>query len=509
MTWTFARRVRQASQIFFFTLAIFLAFTALRGRFALPLADIFFRFNPLSALASMLAARAWIPRLALALITVVITLLLGRVWCGWICPMGTLVDWVHFSSAAKREKNISPRWRAAKQALLVAILAAAVTGNLSLLVFDPLAIFTRSLGTVVIPALDRAISGIETFFYPVSFLSPLIDAIETTLRGPVLPVARAAFSGSVFIALLLAGILALNLLADRFWCRYLCPLGGLLGLLSRFAILRPVVGASCRACGKCKRVCPVGAIHAEKEYEIIPSECVMCLDCLAACPQSDIGLRPVLPPRPSKLEGTSGISLSRREVLGSMAIAAAGVLVAETSVHAKNPDGMLIRPPGAQDEAAFLSRCLRCSECIRTCPTTGLQPALTEAGLAGLWTPHLVSRLGACDYACTTCGQVCPSGAIPLLTQAKKQETIVGVAAVDRNRCLPWSYDTQCIVCEEMCPRPSKAIRLETVKIKDKTGREITLQRPYVLRDECIGCGICENHCPLKGEAAIRVYRKV
>jgi formate hydrogenlyase subunit 6/NADH:ubiquinone oxidoreductase subunit I len=118
-----------------------------------------------------------------------------------------------------------------------------------------------------------------------------------------------------------------------------------------------------------------------------------------------------------------------------------------------------------------------------------------------------VSRLGACNYGCTACGQVCPSGAIPLLELAEKRETVIGVASIDRNRCLPWAYEKMCIVCEEMCPRAPKAIRLEEIQITTEDGTQRTLQRPSVLRDRCIGCGICENQCPLEGESAIRVYR--
>jgi ferredoxin len=158
------------------------------------------------------------------------------------------------------------------------------------------------------------------------------------------------------------------------------------------------------------------------------------------------------------------------------------------------------------DEDKFLSTCLRCSQCMKICPTTALQPALTEAGLEGLWTPIVVPRLGYCDYGCTACGQICPSGAIPKLALEEKRLLVMGTARIDRDRCLPWASATTCVVCEEMCPTPDKSIRLEEVTVIDDYGMELVVQRPSVLREVCIGCGICEEHCPLQGEAAIRVY---
>jgi len=167
---------------------------------------------------------------------------------------------------------------------------------------------------------------------------------------------------------------------------------------------------------------------------------------------------------------------------------------------------MRIRPPGVADENSFLNTCLRCSQCMKICPTTALQPALHEAGLAGLWTPLVVPRVGYCDYGCTACGQVCPSGAIPLLKLEEKRKAVIGKASIDKNRCLPWASGVPCIVCEEMCPTPQKSIRLEQAEVVDTNGQVSTVQRPSVLRDVCIGCGICEHQCPLEGVAAIRVY---
>ncbi len=509
MSWPVLRRARQVSQVLFFLAALALLFSALPGRPAFPFADLFFRFNPLSGLLSMLATRAWIPRLGLGLVTLALTLLLGRVWCGWICPMGTLIDWLRLPGARARQARLSPRWRAAKYLLLTASLVLALLGSLGLLWLDPIALFTRSFSAVFLPVLDRAVSAFERLLLPVAWLSPVVDWLESALRGTLLPAKPHPYAGGAWILLILAGILALNALAERFWCRYLCPLGGLLGLFSRFALLRPVVGSACRACNKCARACPTAAIAPGEPYTIASSECVMCLDCLVDCPKGDIGLRPAIPPFPASAEPKVAPSPSRRAALATLAAAAGGLALAKASPEARLPEALLIRPPGAQNEEAFLTRCLRCSQCIRACPTGGLQPSLLENGLEGLFTPRLVSRLGACDYACTACGQVCPSGAIPLLELSRKRETLIGLASIDRDRCLPWAYNTPCIVCEEMCPRPTKAIRLEEVKAIGADGSEILLQRPTVLRELCIGCGICENQCPLASQAAIRVFRRV
>jgi MauM/NapG family ferredoxin protein len=512
--WRIGRRLRQVSQALFFLLFIYLLFAALQRRVAFPLADLFFRFDPLSAMGAMLASREWLPRLALSLATVGITLLLGRVWCGWICPMGTLLEWLGPGPARHRTSSVPPQWRSAKYLLLIGIPAAAAFGNLTLLVLDPLALFTRTMTTVILPALNYMVTAALGSLYPMALLRGVLDALEGWLRGSVLPVQQPLFAGNWLIAIVFVSLLLLNRLAGRFWCRYLCPLGGLLALLARISVLRPVIGASCVKCGRCSNVCPVDAIQVQDSFRIVPSECVACLDCFAACPERGIGWRPVTVRSASAIgrelvwpAPAEAYDPSRRQVLAALGAGIAGVVVLRTNPLARSPDPTLIRPPGAQDEALFLARCLRCSQCMKVCPTSGLQPALLQGGLEALWTPHLVPRLGYCNYGCHACGQVCPSGAIPPLDLERKRQAVLGRAVLDRDRCLPWVHGVPCIVCEEMCPVAPKAIRLEEVTVPDDLGRPVTVQRPYVINERCIGCGICEYQCPVEGEAAIRVFR--
>ena len=155
---------------------------------------------------------------------------------------------------------------------------------------------------------------------------------------------------------------------------------------------------------------------------------------------------------------------------------------------------------------------------MKVCPTNALQPAVLEAGVQGIFSPRLVPRnffeqstgeyKDCCEYACTLCGQVCPTGAIPRLSEEEKHKRPTGKAYFDHSLCLPWAEKTPCIRCEEMCPAPDKAIKiLHTLTIKGKDGEEVEIQQPYVDRDLCVGCGNCESKCTLDGAPGIRVFR--
>ena len=180
----------------------------------------------------------------------------------------------------------------------------------------------------------------------------------------------------------------------------------------------------------------------------------------------------------------------------------------------KNFSKKVIRPPGSVAEDEFLQRCIKCDQCIRVCPTNVLQPALFEAGVEGLWTPIMISKMGWCELNCTLCSQVCPTGAIREISIAEKlgagpfeaQGPIkTGTAFYNRGRCLPWSMDTECVVCEEVCPTSPKSIFTRNVEITDRWGAVKELKRPFIDAEKCIGCGICEHECPVKDDPAVYV----
>ena len=429
-----------------------------------------------------------------------LTLALGRVWCGWLCPLGTLLDL--FPLRRWRGKRAAPAdsWRRVKYGLLLAILAAALLTNLTLLIFDPLTILFRTLSVSVWPAVDQLVTAAETALYRVPMLRSAISDFDGLVRPKVLAPEPAFYRYTLLYASVFGGVVLLNLVAPRFWCRYLCPLGALLGLLSRVAVVRREVNPQCTQCDACPGVCPTGTIQAAKGYASDPAECTMCLECLAICPSSAVEF----PTHLALAEGQP-YDPSRRHALMALGAAIAGMGLFRSNATARRDHPWLIRPPGAQ-ENDLLSKCIRCGECVRACPTSVIQPAVAEAGIEGLWTPVLMTRLGYCDYSCNACGQVCPVQAIPPLSLDDKRQQVIGQAYIDQNRCIPWADYQDCIVCEEMCPVPDKAVKLEQVEVRNGDGTLVTVQRPRVIRERCIGCGICEYKCPVSGEAAIRVY---
>ncbi|HEY9078374.1 MAG TPA: 4Fe-4S dicluster domain-containing protein [Anaerolineaceae bacterium] len=500
------RSIRQVFQVLSFILFIGLLFFAGSLPSSHSLASLFLRLDPLTALTSMLASRSWIPHLGVAILTVLVTLVFGRVWCGWFCPMGSLLDWItprHRKPAKTGSKTVSERWRIVKYFLLLLMIVTALFGIQSFSFLDPISLLTRSMAGAVIPAARTVIFSSLDVLYQVEFLYAPLDFLYQYLVYPLFKEVIPSFELAVPIFIFFAAILGLNWVAERFWCRYLCPLGGLLGLLSRISLFRRVVNQDCTGCGLCARRCPTGTINPDQNYQSDPAECTVCYDCVADCSKGGTRFQWMLPGW--KPASSQSYDIKRREAVLALGAGVASAALAGVEPIQRRQPANLIRPPGART-TDFESLCIRCGECIKVCPTQGLQPTLLEAGWQNALTPRLVPRLGQCSFNCNACGTVCPTGAIPFLSIAEKQQKPIGLARVDQSRCLPWAYDVPCIVCEEMCPLPDKAIRLHEVETTNSQGETILLQRPYVVKEYCIGCGICEYKCPMGGEAAIRVF---
>jgi ferredoxin-type protein NapF len=204
---------------------------------------------------------------------------------------------------------------------------------------------------------------------------------------------------------------------------------------------------------------------------------------------------------------SSGLDLGRRRVLTAGIVGLGGGLLfhAHPLAGTRTFNPQLIRPPGSIPEDEFLEKCIRCGECMKVCPTNVIQPTMLEAGLEGLWSPILKTQMDYCEYKCAMCTQVCPTEAIKPLSLEEKQQVKIGLAHIDKNRCLPFAYSRPCLVCEEQCPLPEKAIWLEEKTVLNSRGNKVVVQQPHVNAELCIGCGICQIKCPVSDRAAILV----
>lgn len=454
--------------------------------------DTFFRIDPLLGLAAMVSTRRIVEVMLLyALPVVALTVVAGRFFCGWICPLGTCLDATDVVFFRKRKmetaapKAHTGRARNIKYYVLIAILAAALMSAQAAYLLDPITIITRALTFAVFPMLQLGIRASANLGVSVSSAWFPAD-VQYFFRLNFL-------AAAVFVV-----IVGLNSLSRRWWCRNVCPLGALLAIISKVSIVRRQVDSKCTKCLKCIPDCKTGAILDDPtQYQA--TECVYCYNCTRICPPAAARIVPSL-----RSDGyRAKLDLNRRRTVQALGVGALVAVLGKTNAAAKTSrvgkvktsSEYLIRPPGALPEDEFINRCIRCSECMKVCPTGGLQPALAEAGFAGLWTPVLVPRIGECTQNCNLCSQVCSTGAIGPFEISEKPHIYIGRAVIDRSQCIAWNSDRKCLVCDEYCS-------YHAVYWKEVEG----VRRPFVDEHKCVGCGICENACPIQPVAAIRVF---
>jgi ferredoxin len=496
------RRIRRASQLLFliFFLLLF-ASAGFQSRWPVPF-DLFLRADPLVALSSMLSVREVIPSLLLyALPVTVLSLFLGRAFCGWICPMGTVIDASDRICGPRRRKPESTAWRRVKFYLLIALLVTMLlpathrsqeefslsnsVGLSAVYTADPIVILTRTLTLVGLPA-GQWLGGLASNTAFTWADSPVLQ------RLPIL--SGALETGS----LRLGGVTRPEGVYFRLGA-VAFPLGALLGLLGRLSPVRLRVSEECTRCMRCVSECKVGAITDDPKRYRGP-ECISCYTCINVCPVRAVSLTV----RRADSGRGEEFSFDRRHVLGAIGAGVAAVVLPRVDWGSRRSQAgqqvlsisseRLIRPPGSLPEQQFATACVRCGECMKICPTNGLQPALGEGGLAAVGTPILVPRIGTCLDLCNACWSVCPTGAIRRFEVSEKRYLYLGTAVVDRSKCIAWAHSRQCMVCDEACSYD--AIHQDML---DDIGRPVVDDRI------CVGCGQCEAVCPVEPRGAIRV----
>lgn len=406
--------------------------------------------DPIMTVASVLFYRgAWFPVLISVSVLIFGSYLLGRAFCGWICPVGFLIDLSgivsKFVSRLLRRRRDTYRYGFLQYGLLAAVILLSLVTMDALSILDPFVILRRTLYMIA--------------------------------------------SGSLPDVLLLI-LLASIVIAPRFWCRAICPAGAIIGLASLVSPFKLNLNCECKNCKKCTRVCSMGAISKDLKWDA--TACIRCLECESKCPNGSVSF--AMPKKDHLL-----VSRSRRALLvaGGMvglfaltkgtASALADAAGRSGGARAAAGERPLLRPPGSLEEEKFNAACLRCESCARVCPAGVIEPVGLDRGLEKIYTPVLNYGKSKC-YLCGKCGDVCPNGTIAKVPQEQMK---IGTAQIDKNTCYAWNPkpgSTQtCLLCKSACKHGA-----------------ITSEgnyNPAVAVAKCVGCGGCELKCPVKGKA--------
>ena len=447
----------------------------------------------------------------------VITLLMGRIYCSVICPLGIYQDvvaWLSgklFSKGRRKYKHIEHPHihnviRGSVFALFIILMVCGMVGVASLIA--PYSSFVRMVQTLLQPLYimaNNVLAGIAEQVDSYAFYE-----VDVWMR-----------SGTVFVITLLTWLIISFMAArwGRLYCNSICPVGSLLGVLSRFSWLKPrVKDDKCIHCGLCERGCKAQAIKVTREGTTIDyTRCVDCFDCLDACKHGALKFcprpHPISPKGREKASDSSplgrleGGRSSRRTFLLSALSAGAGAALAQTGKkvdggYAVIEDKVIperqtpILPPGARSAHIFAQHCTACQLSVSECPNNVLRPS---TDLMHFMQPVMSYERGYCREECHRCSEVCPTGALKLADAAEKVCTKIGQAHWVKKNCIPVTDGVECGNCARHCP--TGAIEMIPLDEEDDESPYV----PMVNEARCIGCGACENLCPARPLSAIIV----
>ena len=434
----------------------------------------------------------------------IFTLLFGRVYCSVVCPLGVMQDGFNYL-ARKVKKNRfhyvrENRWL--RYPLLGIFILLMLLGlNAIAILIAPYSAYGRIAANLLQPLylwINNIFAGIAERAESYSFYH--VDVWMKSGASLIIAIAT----------LLVVGFLSLR--RGRTWCNTVCPVGTILGLVSRFSLFRPVINVDkCRNCRKCERICKASCIDIQN-HKIDYSRCVACMDCISKCKHDALHfentrfrLNPQLQHPPVCMYG-SPESMSRRSFLATSALVAG---TAAVEAQEKMVDGGLaavqdkkiptrdlpLKPAGSLSIKNFSTRCTGCQLCVAECPNHVLRPS---DKLESLMQPEMSFERGFCRPECTRCSQVCPSGAIRPVSKEEKTAIHIGFAVVVPDNCVAYSHGEQCGNCARHCP--SGAIVMVP---RDKDSDSVLV--PSVNTDRCTGCGACEYLCPSRPFSAIFV----
>ncbi len=435
---------------------------------------------------------------AVVAVLLILTLLFGRVYCSVICPLGItqdIISWIHGKTKKKNRFRFS--WSPAKNRLRYTVLVLFIIG---------LVLGAHSIALLIAPygAYGRIAANLLAPLYQLgnNFFAWIAERAGS----------YAFYSVDVWIKSVSSFIIAVVTLAvigflawknGRTWCNTVCPVGTLLGTVSRFSIFAPVIDTEkCRSCGLCGKQCKASCINM-KEHEIDYSRCVACMDCIDTCKDGAIHYAY----RYGKKTDSGKTDTGRRAFVTSAVIAASAATLKAQEMkvdgglaavsHAEKPERQTPPvPAGSLSLKNFNNRCVGCQLCVSECPNGVLIPSTS---LDRFMMPEMQYARGWCRPECTRCSEICPAGAIKPVTREEKSSIQIGHAVINLDNCIVNTDKKKCGNCARHCP--AGAIRM----VRSNPDDPKSLMIPTVNEERCIGCGACENLCPARPFTAIHI----
>ncbi|MFV0311730.1 MAG: 4Fe-4S dicluster domain-containing protein [Dysgonomonas sp.] len=431
-------------------------------------------------------------------VLIILTILFGRVYCSSICPMGIYQDIVAWLSKKTAKKKKRYKYSKAKNILrwsvIVVILIAFFAGYPVLLgLVDPYSAYGRIISNVFRPVYMTGNNVLESIF--TSFGNYTFYKMEVVILS--------MFSFIIAIITFL-GIGFFAWKYGRTFCNTICPVGTVLGFISKFSIFKVRIDDSlCNSCGSCAMKCKASCIDS-KNHTVDHSRCVDCFNCLDSCSRNALKYTPYIKRATDTKIGKTADS-GKRQFLATAITTAVSVpaVLAQEKIVEIITDGRVptrqnpICPPGAKSAEHLLHHCTSCHLCISRCPSRVIKPAFMEYGIGGIMQPVMTYEKGFCNYNCTVCADVCPNRALLPLTMKEKHMTQIGRVHFVEDICVVHVEETNCGACAEHCPT-------QAVTMVPYEGHE-GLTIPHITPDICVGCGGCEFICPVRPNRAIFV----
>lgn len=439
------------------------------------------------------------------MIIIALAVLFGRVYCSSICPLGIfqdIIDW--FAKKIHRKKRYSQlkernilRW----SIVAITVIAFFVGANIVVSILDPYSAYGRMATTLFRPiyiAFNNMIAGIDNYYKHYRFYK--MDVF---------------FTGWIALVMALLTLMVIGLLSykwGRWYCNTICPVGTILGFISKISVFRiRINNEKCNSCSLCAMKCKSSCIDA-KNKSVDYSRCVACFNCLHVCKHKAITYSFAFAKKKPDVvsEMKEEPFSSRRRFFGFLLLGIAGAQKLSgkgPSDSARTPKEIYashnvpykrnhpITPPGSIDVKRFNDRCTACHLCVAKCPSSVLQPTLFEYGWEGMLQPAMEFSHGYCNYHCTVCADVCPADALEKITAKEKKTLQIGHVHYIKENCVVVTDGTDCGACSEHCPT-------QAVSMKPYKG---DLRIPEINQDLCVGCGGCEYICPTRPYRAIYV----